>query len=56
MEARHVCGAWRDIVLSYPQLWSHIVLRSPMETLDHTVPALQAMILRSAQHPLDIMF
>ncbi|PBK90072.1 hypothetical protein ARMGADRAFT_1032668 [Armillaria gallica] len=52
----HVCGAWRDIVLSYPQLWSHIVLRSPMEMLDHTIPALQAMILRSAQHPLDIMF
>ncbi len=55
-ELSHVCGAWRDIVLSYPQLWSHIVLRSPKETLDHTVPALQAMILRSAQHPLDIMF
>ncbi|PBK90144.1 hypothetical protein ARMGADRAFT_969384, partial [Armillaria gallica] len=23
----HVCGAWRDIVLSYPQLWSRIVLQ-----------------------------
>ncbi|KAK0452566.1 hypothetical protein EV421DRAFT_911304 [Armillaria borealis] len=57
----HVCGAWRDIVLSYPQLWSHIVLQyhwtdCPTETLHHTVPALEAMILRSAQHPLDITF
>ncbi len=52
----HVCGAWRDIVLSYPQLWSHIVLWSPMETPDPTVPALQAMILHLTQHPLDIMF
>ncbi|KAK0452589.1 hypothetical protein EV421DRAFT_1731207 [Armillaria borealis] len=57
----HVCGAWRDIVLSYPQLWSHIVLQyhwtsHPTETLHHTLSALQAMILRSAQHPLDIVF
>ncbi|PBK90109.1 hypothetical protein ARMGADRAFT_305147 [Armillaria gallica] len=57
----HVCGAWRDIVLSYPQLWSHIVLQyhwtsHPTETLHHTISALQAMILRSAQHPLDIVF
>ncbi|KAK0237750.1 hypothetical protein EDD85DRAFT_831675 [Armillaria nabsnona] len=57
----HVCGAWRDIILSYPQLWSHIVLQYnwtsyPMETLHHTMSALQAMISRSAQHPLDIVF
>ncbi|SJK98763.1 uncharacterized protein ARMOST_02032 [Armillaria ostoyae] len=56
----HVCGAWRDIVLSYPQLWSHLVLQywstHPTETLHHTVPALQVMIPRSAQHPLDIVF
>ncbi len=57
----HVCGAWRDIVLSYPQLWSHIVLRYhwtsyPTETLHHTMSALQAMISRSAQHPLDNVF
>ncbi|KAK0220415.1 hypothetical protein IW262DRAFT_1022696 [Armillaria fumosa] len=56
----HVCGAWRDIILSYPQLWSHIVLRfgacQPNETLHHTIPALQAIILRSGQHPLDIAF
>ncbi len=36
----HVCGAWRDIVLSYPQLWSHIVLQywtsNPSETLRHS--------------------
>ncbi|KAK0452555.1 hypothetical protein EV421DRAFT_911037 [Armillaria borealis] len=54
----HVCGTWRDIVLSYPQLWSHIVLRfwaSPTDRC-HTVPAIQAMMLRSAQHPLDIRF
>ncbi|KAK0459936.1 hypothetical protein IW261DRAFT_1614915 [Armillaria novae-zelandiae] len=56
----YVCGAWRDIVLSYPQLWSHIVLRfwacEEYEKLHHTIPALQAMILRSGQHPLDIAF
>ncbi|SJK98753.1 uncharacterized protein ARMOST_02022 [Armillaria ostoyae] len=56
----HVCGAWRDIVLSYPQLWSHLVLHfwesHPAETPHHTVLALKAMILRSAQHPLDIIF
>ncbi|KAK0494583.1 hypothetical protein EDD18DRAFT_349780 [Armillaria luteobubalina] len=37
-----------------------IVLRfwacQPNETLRHTVPALQAMLLRSGQHPLDIAF
>ncbi|KAK0452604.1 hypothetical protein EV421DRAFT_2031169 [Armillaria borealis] len=57
----HVCGAWRDIVLSYPQLWSRIVLQfgrsnGPVTTLRHKVPALQAAILRSGQHPLDIVF
>ncbi|KAK0220426.1 hypothetical protein IW262DRAFT_1494506 [Armillaria fumosa] len=55
----HVCGAWRDIVLSYPQLWTHIVLQYwptlPTEA-PLTIPALQAMIPRSAQHPLDIVF
>ncbi|KAK0237732.1 hypothetical protein EDD85DRAFT_555102 [Armillaria nabsnona] len=59
-ELSHVCGAWRDVVLSYPQLWSHIVLQfwtgRPAETLHHTLSALQAMILHSAQHPLDIVF
>ncbi|PBK68789.1 hypothetical protein ARMSODRAFT_1004626 [Armillaria solidipes] len=56
----HVCGAWRDIVLSYPQLWSHLVLHfraiHPTGTPHHTVLALKAMILRSAQHPIDIVF
>ncbi|KAK0452583.1 hypothetical protein EV421DRAFT_913383 [Armillaria borealis] len=54
----HVCGAWRDIVLSYPRLWSYIVLHfrtiHPMEP--DIVLALKAMISRSAQHPLDIVF
>ncbi|KAK0192940.1 hypothetical protein F5146DRAFT_524348 [Armillaria mellea] len=53
-----VCGAWRDIVLSYPRLWSYIVLRfrefHSIET--NTVLALKAMISRSAEHPLDIVF
>ncbi|KAK0452598.1 hypothetical protein EV421DRAFT_913965 [Armillaria borealis] len=55
----HARRAWRDIVLSYPQLWLRIVLRfgaSPTETLRHTTYALQAMILRSTQHPLDVVF
>ncbi|KAK0474146.1 hypothetical protein IW261DRAFT_1610585 [Armillaria novae-zelandiae] len=72
----HVCGVWRDIVLSYPQLWSHITLhyrpsRPLMTQLRYqtsqslvtltqrhcsTVPALQAMLLRSAHYPLDIVF
>ncbi|KAK0237716.1 hypothetical protein EDD85DRAFT_554694 [Armillaria nabsnona] len=57
----HVCGAWRDIVLSYPQLWSRIVLEfgrsnGLVTTLRHKVPALQAALLRSAQQPLDIVF
>ncbi len=57
----HVCSAWRGIVLSYPQLWSRIVLQfgtdnGPVTMLRHIVPILQAAILRSAQHPLDIVF
>ncbi|PBK68912.1 hypothetical protein ARMSODRAFT_914109 [Armillaria solidipes] len=64
----HVCGAWRDVVLSYPQLWSHIVLRfrSTLSVINplaevyspprHILVALQAMILRSEQCPLDIVF
>ncbi|KAK0220428.1 hypothetical protein IW262DRAFT_1297500 [Armillaria fumosa] len=59
-ELSHVCGAWRDIILSYPQLWSRIVLEfgthRPAENLRDTVLALQTMILRLAQHPLDIVF
>ncbi|KAK0237739.1 hypothetical protein EDD85DRAFT_1022951 [Armillaria nabsnona] len=54
----HVCGAWRDIVLSYPRLWSYIVLhfRTIHQMEPDTVLALKAMISRSAQHPLDIVF
>ncbi|SJK98773.1 uncharacterized protein ARMOST_02042 [Armillaria ostoyae] len=59
-ELSHVCGAWRDIILSYPQLWSSILLDfgtcRPAEELRDTVPALQTMILRSVQYPLDIVF
>ncbi|KAK0494581.1 hypothetical protein EDD18DRAFT_349796 [Armillaria luteobubalina] len=59
----HVCGAWRDIVLSYPQLWSHLVLHFPEIYPDDYPPdthdtelALKTMILHSAQCPLDIIF
>ncbi|KAK0470501.1 hypothetical protein IW261DRAFT_1004093 [Armillaria novae-zelandiae] len=63
----HVCGAWRDVVLSYPQLWSHIKLRywyprseiNRLAEVDspprHLLVALKAMILRSEQCPLDIV-
>ncbi|KAK0192856.1 hypothetical protein F5146DRAFT_1120594 [Armillaria mellea] len=64
----HVCGAWRDIVLSYPQLWSHIALclqsdwavcrigpTKTLHTTRHMLVALEAIILRSDQCPLDIM-
>ncbi|KAK0192849.1 hypothetical protein F5146DRAFT_1041721 [Armillaria mellea] len=64
----HVCGAWRDIVLSYPQLWSHIALclrsewgvccfgpATTKHTTRHMLVALEAIILRSDQCPLDIV-
>ncbi|KAK0220332.1 hypothetical protein IW262DRAFT_1494422 [Armillaria fumosa] len=60
----HVCGAWRDVVLSYPRLWSHIILRfrstlrvvNLAEVYSRTLVAFEAMILRSEQCPLDIVF
>ncbi|KAK0237720.1 hypothetical protein EDD85DRAFT_951889 [Armillaria nabsnona] len=59
-ELSHVCGAWRDVILSYPQLWSRIFLQfgtcHPAEELRDTIPALQTMIHRSIQYPLDIVF
>ncbi|KAK0192844.1 hypothetical protein F5146DRAFT_520927 [Armillaria mellea] len=64
----HVCAAWRDVVLSYSRLWSHIVLyfssplsaRNPLTEVysapHHILLAVKAMILRSEQCPLDIVF
>ncbi len=56
MEARS-CTRYLEGYRSYPQ---HIILHfraiHRTETPYHTVLALKAMILRSAQHPLDIMF
>ncbi|KAK0431171.1 uncharacterized protein EV420DRAFT_1773092 [Desarmillaria tabescens] len=59
----HVCSAWRDIVLSHPRLWSHIVLhfrgslRLPeRRSSSCTIDALKAMIHLSKQHPLHIVF
>ncbi|PBK90114.1 hypothetical protein ARMGADRAFT_305320 [Armillaria gallica] len=53
----HVCGAWRDIALSYPRLWSYIVLHfRTIHPMEPDTLALKAMISRSAQHPLDIVF
>ncbi|KAK0470493.1 hypothetical protein IW261DRAFT_1003816 [Armillaria novae-zelandiae] len=60
----HVCGAWRDVILSYPQLWSHIVLRfgstvrvvNSKKAHSRILIPLEVMILRSKQCPLDIVF
>ncbi|KAK0457134.1 uncharacterized protein EV420DRAFT_1644289 [Desarmillaria tabescens] len=48
----HVCGAWRDIVISYPQLWSHIALNFTVPS-PFKVPALASTVV---SYPLEIMF
>ncbi|KAK0220177.1 hypothetical protein IW262DRAFT_1494317 [Armillaria fumosa] len=59
----HVCSAWRDVILSYPKLWSHIVFGSGVSfafnrpgAYSRIPVALEAMITRSEQCPLDIVF
>ncbi|KAK0449752.1 uncharacterized protein EV420DRAFT_1646745 [Desarmillaria tabescens] len=64
----HVCGAWRDIVISYHQLWSHIILHFPYHSIGslgerrfpprhgYTIDALKVVIHHSERYPLEIEF
>ncbi len=53
-----VCASWRDIVVSSPELWSHIKIMFPSLTVDNPGPSpfLKPTLTLSGQHPLDIRF
>ncbi|KAK0220474.1 hypothetical protein IW262DRAFT_1556843 [Armillaria fumosa] len=56
-----VCGSWRDIVVSSPELWSHINVTFPRlkpgaPSPRNFPPLLKAILLLSGQLPLDICF
>ncbi|PBK90106.1 hypothetical protein ARMGADRAFT_305111 [Armillaria gallica] len=53
-----VCASWRDIVVSSPELWSHIKITFPRLTVDNPGPSpfLKPTLTLSGQHPLDIRF
>ncbi len=53
-----VCASWRDIVVSSPELWSHIRITFPSFTVDNTAlsPLLKAILPLSGQLPLEIRF
>ncbi|KAK0220427.1 hypothetical protein IW262DRAFT_1461690 [Armillaria fumosa] len=56
MTLSHVCASWRDIVVSSPELWSHIKITSPtFRTDDNSLP-LNTILPLSGQLPLDIQF
>ncbi|KAK0452594.1 hypothetical protein EV421DRAFT_1769873 [Armillaria borealis] len=52
----HVCASWRDIVVSSPELWSHIKITFPGLTVDKPSPLLKTILPLSRQLPLDIRF
>ncbi|KAK0237719.1 hypothetical protein EDD85DRAFT_554727 [Armillaria nabsnona] len=53
-----VCASWRDIVVSSPELWSHIRITFPCFTVDNAglSPLLKAILPLSGQLPLEIHF
>ncbi|KAF7372538.1 F-box domain-containing protein [Mycena venus] len=53
----HICRSWRHIALSFEQLWSFIVVRSPPSAKwDALVASIEVQLQRSAHVPLDIYF
>ncbi|KIJ95176.1 hypothetical protein K443DRAFT_124943 [Laccaria amethystina LaAM-08-1] len=55
----YVCGRWRDIVLSFPKLWSNINLGFPDIQISNrrgmqACNLLRLCLARSGQHPLSI--
>ncbi|PBK68776.1 hypothetical protein ARMSODRAFT_957856 [Armillaria solidipes] len=52
----HVCGSWRDIVVSSPELWSHFRITFPSPRVDHPSPLLNTILPLSRPLPLDVRF
>ncbi|PBK90139.1 hypothetical protein ARMGADRAFT_1167018 [Armillaria gallica] len=54
----HVCASWRDIIVSSPELWSHIRITFHRFTGDNSglSPLLKTILPLSGQLPLDIHF
>ncbi|SJK98764.1 uncharacterized protein ARMOST_02033 [Armillaria ostoyae] len=54
----HVCASCRDIVVSSPELWSHLRITFPSLTVDNPGPSslLKTILPLSGQLPLDIRF
>lgn len=55
----HVCGRWRDVVLSAPKLWSCVDLGFPDKKISNrrgvkACNVLRLCLARSGQHPLSI--
>ncbi|KAK0237721.1 hypothetical protein EDD85DRAFT_1022935 [Armillaria nabsnona] len=53
-----VCASWRDIVVSSPELWSHIRITFPSPTVNNPgrFPILKTVLPLSGQLPLDVRF
>ncbi|KAF8204234.1 hypothetical protein K438DRAFT_552223 [Mycena galopus ATCC 62051] len=54
----HVSRHWREVALSFPALWSTIIIRnmSDGESEIYSLPMLEAQLARSAKTPLNIIF